>query len=249
MEIRNRSISRIEKAPKIPTLVAEQIVDLISDGSLKPGEKLPSEHKMTKLFGISRISLREAMKLLEAKGYIMSLDRRGKFITLPDENIKSPIEGLIAVDPEKIWDLLSVRRFLDSEAASCACSRATREDLAELKKVCDKAVSLGVEDVLYNIKEGGKIYTEFFDLISQFTENSVFIYLRKSINTLLIDAFPYSRKKLSLIEGSSRAIVEQLFSIYDAIEKKDTQAAKQRVIAHIDYLKKSLKKAIARGES
>jgi GntR family transcriptional repressor for pyruvate dehydrogenase complex len=249
MEFRNRSISRIEKAPKIPTLVAKQIVDLISDGSLKPGDKLPSEQKMTKLFGISRISLREAMKLLEAKGYIQSLDRRGKFIMLPDENTKSPIEGLIAVDPEKIWDLLNVRRFLDSEAAFCACKRATKDDLAALKKVCDKAVNLGVDDILHNIKEGGKLYTEFFDLISQLTRNSVFIYLRKSINTILLDAFPYSRKKLSLIEGSSRMIMEHLFSIHDALENKDPEAAKQGVIAHIDYIEKSLKKALARGES
>ena len=249
MELMNRTISRIEKTPKIPTLVAEQIIDLISDGSLKLGDKLPSEQKMTKLFGISRISLREAMKLLEAKGYIQSQDRRGKFITLPDENTKSPIEGLIAIDPEKIWELLSVRRFLDSEAASCACKRVTKKDLAALRKVCDKAVNLGVDDVLHNIKEGGKIYTEFFDLISQFTGNSVFIYLRKSINTLLIDAFPYSRKKLSLIEGSSRTIVEHLFSIHDSIEDKNAEAAKQRVIEHIDYLEKTLKKALARGES
>ncbi len=249
MEIKNNTISRIEKAPKIPTLVADQIVDLISDGSLKPGDKLPSEQKMTKLFGISRISLREAMKLLEAKGYIESLDRRGKFITIPEDNTKSPIEGLIAVDPDKIWDLLSVRRFLDSEAAFCACRRATKKDLASLKKVCDKAVNLGVDDVLHNIKEGGKIYTDFFDLIARLTRNSVFIYLRKSINSILIDAFPYSRKKLSLIEGSSRTIVEHLFSIHDAIRNKDAEEAKQCVITHIDYIEKSLKKALAKGES
>jgi len=249
MELKNHTISRIEKAPKIPTLVAEQIVDLVSEGSLKPGDKLPSEQKMTKLFGISRISLREAMKLLEAKGYIQSLDRRGKFITLPQENTKSPIGGLIAVDPEKIWDLLSVRRFLDSEAAYCACRRATEKDLAALKNLCNRAVNFGVDDVLHNIREGGKLYTEFFDIISELTGNSIFTYLRKSMNTILTDAFPYSRKKLALIEGSSRRIAEQLFSIHDAIVNKDAEAAKQGVIAHIDYIEKSLKKAIAREDS
>lgn len=249
MKLKNRTISRIEKAPKIPTLVAEQIVDLISDGSLKPGDKLPSEQNMTKLFGISRISLREAMKLLEAKGYIESQDRRGKFITLSQEYTKSPIEGLIAVDPKMIWELLSVRRFLDSEAAACACRRATKKDLAALKNLCDKAVDFGIDDVLHNIKQGGKLYTEFFDLISELTKNSIFVYLRKSMNTILIDAFPYSRKKLSLIEGSSRTIVQHLFAIHDAIEKKDPEAAKKAIVTHIDYLEKSLKKAIAQAET
>ena len=73
-------LSRIEKSPDIPTLVMNQIIDLISQGKLKIGDKLPSEQEMTELFGISRISLREAMKLLEAKGYIESRDRKGKYV-------------------------------------------------------------------------------------------------------------------------------------------------------------------------
>jgi GntR family transcriptional repressor for pyruvate dehydrogenase complex len=248
METNPRFISRIEKAPKIPSLVAEQIIELISEGSFKPGDKLPSEEKMTKLFGISRISLREAMKLLEAKGYIESHDRRGKFITLPDEIEKSIIEDLITVDPEKIWELLWVRRFLDSEAAACASISATKKDRAALKKQCDRAVALGMDSIIHNIKEGGRIYTRFFDIIAESTKNTIFIYLRQSINTILKDAFPYSRKKLSLIEGSSRKIVQQLLAIYQAIENKDPDAAREASIIHIDYIKKSLKKAIDLSE-
>jgi GntR family transcriptional repressor for pyruvate dehydrogenase complex len=70
METKPFGISRIEKSPDIPNLVSKQIIDLISEGKLKPGDKLPSEHEMTQMFGISRISLREAMKLLEARGYM-----------------------------------------------------------------------------------------------------------------------------------------------------------------------------------
>ena len=54
---------------------------------------------------------------------------------------------------------------------------------------------------------------------------------------------------ISLIEGSSRTIVEHLFSIHDAIENKDAEAAKQSVITHIDYIEKSLKKALSRGDA
>ncbi len=249
MNAKNPLISRIEKAPKIPTLVAKQIMDLITQGALRPGDKLPSEQKMTKLFGISRISLREAMKLLEARGFIKSLDRRGKFITIPQENSESPIGNLIAIDPQKIWELLSVRRFLDSEAASCACTRATKKDLAAMKNLCERALNLGVDDILHNAGEGTRLYTEFFDLIAASTKNTVFGYLRKSIDSIFADAFPYSRDKLSLIEGSSRKIVQQLFAIYKAIASRSTDAARDATITHIDYIEKSLKKAIARAEA
>ncbi len=53
MDTGNRFISPIKKSPAIPTLVAEQVIDLIAEGRLKPGEKLPSEHEMTRRFRIS----------------------------------------------------------------------------------------------------------------------------------------------------------------------------------------------------
>ncbi|MBN2298316.1 MAG: FadR family transcriptional regulator [Deltaproteobacteria bacterium] len=247
METNDHLISKIKKSPRIPTLVADQIIDHIVNGSLKPGDKLPSEQKMTRLFGISRISLREAMKLLEAKGYIVSHEHKGKYITLPEESARSPIEGVIAVDPRKIWDLLDVRRFLDSEAAACASRRATRNDLAALKRICDRTVELGINTVIYNLKEGGKLYTDFFDLIAECTRNSIFIDLRKSIHTIIAGVLPYSRKKLALIGGSSRAIVQDLFAIYQAIENRDPHAAREATINHINYIKKSLKTAIEKS--
>src|SRR4030043_411214 len=92
-------LNRIEKSPYIPSLVAKQIIEHIASGKLKPGDKLPSEHDMTTTFGISRISLREAMKLLEAKGYIASHGRRGKFVkTVGGPPLESTIEGIISVD-------------------------------------------------------------------------------------------------------------------------------------------------------
>ena len=92
MEKKAFGISKIEKSPDIPSLVAKQIIDRIAEGALKPGDKLPSEHQMTELFGISRISLREAMKLLEARGYIESHDRRGKFVKSMVEDMRKPLE-------------------------------------------------------------------------------------------------------------------------------------------------------------
>jgi GntR family transcriptional repressor for pyruvate dehydrogenase complex len=244
MEVRSGYISPIKKSPAIPTLVANQIIDLISRGKLKPGDRLPSEHEMTQRFHISRISLREAMKLLEAKGYIESRHRLGKYVLSGADAIKSSIEDLLSLDQKKIWELLCVRRILDSEAASLACERAMAKDLNAMKKIYDRTLQLGEANVLHDVKEGGKLYTEFFNALMECTKNSIFMHIRKSMNTILIGALPYSRRKLSTIEGSSQAIVKQLHSLIVAIEKKDKQAARSAVEEHIDYLKTSLKRAM-----
>ena len=237
------SLSRIEKSPDIPTLVMNQIVDLISQGKLKIGDKLPSEQEMTELFGISRISLREAMKLLEAKGYIESRDRKGKYVRSLTDNMKSSIEDLIAIDHDKIWELLAVRRLIDSEAAYLAAKNVTKEQKKRFLKLIDRIGDIGADSVLTS-KEGGVLYSKFFDILAETTKNTIFVHLRETIAHVLTGAFPYSRKKLSTVSRSSKSIVNQLLKIYDAIDRKDADAAKAATIEHIDYLEKSLRSAL-----
>lgn len=236
-------LSRIEKSPDIPTLVMNQIIDLISQGKLKIGDKLPSEQEMTELFGISRISLREAMKLLEAKGYIESRDRKGKYVRSLTDNVKSSIEDLIAVDHNKIWELLAVRRLIDSEAAYLAAQNVSKEQKRRFKALIDRINEIGNDEVLTS-KEGGKLYSNFFDILADSTKNTIFVHLRDTIAHVLTGAFPYSRRELSKVEHSSGSIVTQLFKIYNAIENKDPEAAKAATIEHIDYIEKSLRKAL-----
>ncbi len=240
-------LSRIEKSPDIPTLVMNQIIDLISQGKLRIGDKLPSEQEMTELFGISRISLREAMKLLEAKGYIESRDRKGKYVRSLTDNVKSSIEDLIAVDHEKIWELLAVRRLIDSEAAYLAAKNVSKEQKRRFKKLIDSIADIGADSVLTS-KQGGKLYSDFFDILADSTKNTIFVHLRDTIAHVLTGAFPYSRKKLSKIDKSSGDIVNQIFKIYDAIERMDHDAAKAATIEHIDYIEKSLRKALKEAE-
>ena len=240
-------LSRIEKSPDIPTLVMNQVIDLISQGKLKIGDKLPSEQEMTELFGISRISLREAMKLLEAKGYIESRDRKGKYVRSLTDNVKSSIEDLIAIDHDKIWELLAVRRLIDSEAAYLAAKNVSQEQKRRFKKIVDSTGNIGADTILTS-KEGGKLYSDFFDILADSTKNTIFVHLRDTIAHVLTGAFPYSRKKLSRVDKSSNAIVTQLFKIYNAIENRDAEAAKAAMIEHIDYIEQSLKTALKEDE-
>lgn len=239
-EPRLKGLSRIEKSPDIPTLVMNQIIDLIARGALRIGEKLPSEKEMTELFGISRISLREAMKLLEAKGYIESRDRRGKYVRSLTENLKSPIEDLISVNHDKIWELLAVRRLIDSEAAYLAACNVSREQKKRFRQLIESIGEIGAENVLGS-KEGGKLYSDFFDILADSTKNTIFVHLRETIAHVLKGVFPYSRKKLARVGGASRDIVAQLFRIYEAIERRDAETAKQLTTEHIDYVERSLR--------
>ncbi len=237
-------INKIEKAPDIPNLVVEQIVKLISTAVLKPGDKLPSELEMTRRFGISRISLREAMKLLEAKGYIESQGRKGKFVkSVVDNALSSPIEGMISVDHKKIWELLAVRRIVDSEAAYLAAQHATEKQMKKLFNFKTEAERIGI-DKLVHTREGGKLYAEFYINLAEATNNTIFAHLIKTISNILRGALPYGRQKLQTVRESSETLYEHHIRILTAIEKKKADEARIAVIDHIDWMEKTLRKIL-----
>jgi GntR family transcriptional regulator, transcriptional repressor for pyruvate dehydrogenase complex len=235
-------MSPIAKTPSIPVQVADQIIGLIRNGKIKEGERLPSEEQMTRLLGISRITLREAKKLLEARGYIESQGKGSKYAALPVHGEKSSIEDLVANDQGKIWELLEVRRILDSEAAAMACLNATKSDIKELSALYGSAVSRRLADQSPVTEENAKLYARFFDTLMEATHNTIFAYLRKSVNKILLGAFPYGIMKLSSVKESSKSIIGQIGAIVEAIESHDPGKAKLAMLAHIDYLEKSLRK-------
>ncbi len=239
------SLNKIEKSPDIPSLVVQQITEHINSGSLKPGDRLPSENEMTRMFGISRISLREAMKLLEAKGYIVSRGRKGKFVQSSEQlPLESKIGDLIAVNHNKIWELLAVRRIIDSEAAFMAAHNATKSQIQELAAFETDAASIGVEN-LVSTKEGGRLYTRFYHNLADSTNNTIYAHLMKSITWILRGALPYSRQKLTAVPGVAEIFFRHHNNIIDAIRSRDAEKAKMRVIEHIDWLEKTLKKILS----
>ncbi|HNR87913.1 MAG TPA: FadR/GntR family transcriptional regulator [Spirochaetota bacterium] len=240
----NLLINRIQKAPDIPNLVVEQILRLIATGALRPGDKLPSELEMTRRFGISRISLREAMKLLEAKGFIESQGRKGKFVrSLVDDAVQSPISGLLAADHQKIWELLEVRRFLDAQAAALAAERATEYQVKRLVDFVRNAERMGIENII-DRRESGKLYAEFYAELAEATNNTIFEHLVKSISNILQGALPYSREKLKGLKDTSQRIYTHHKKLVEAIQRRDPEAARRAVLEHIDYIERSLKKVL-----
>jgi len=235
---------KIEKSPGIPSRVTKQVIDLIMKGVLKPGDKLPSEHEMTNLFGISRISLREGLKLLEARGYIESNDRRGKFVKSMFDDLCTPLIDHLSANQESMWELLYVWRVIDSEAAYLAANNATLEQIKQMKQLVKEARKL-TPDNMINVPKGIIIYTRVFDLLANTTGNTVLIHLCKTITSIVREYFPIVRNRLSNIPNISQNILTQVEKISDNIEKRMAEAAKVTTFDHISYIEKSLKIALA----
>jgi GntR family transcriptional repressor for pyruvate dehydrogenase complex len=117
-----------------------QIQSQILDGKLRPGDKLPSERQLGEAFGVSRGTLREALRVLEKKGLIWVKVGfgGGAFVRAADDAIMSEDLGiLLRLQKITLEELLEFRESLEGTVAVKAAKNAKREDVAHLQSILD----------------------------------------------------------------------------------------------------------------
>jgi GntR family transcriptional repressor for pyruvate dehydrogenase complex len=111
------------RLPRIPDAVAHQLETRIIEGSLKPGDRLPAERELALELGVSRPSLREAIKQLVSRGLLLSRHGGGTFVTdRLTTSFSDPWQQLLAQHPFLHDDVLEFRHLLEASAASLAHS-------------------------------------------------------------------------------------------------------------------------------
>jgi len=110
--------------------------NLISEGALTPGGRLSAEREMAETFGVSRSSLRQALKVLEIMGVISQRVGDGTYLNAGAPSILSePMEFLILLDGISFHELMEARVIVEPELAARAAVRATAEDMLDLGTV------------------------------------------------------------------------------------------------------------------
>src|SRR4030042_99910 len=119
--IRGQSMFKQIKIRKISEEIVDQIKTAILEGQLKPGDKLPPERELIKELGISRVSLREALNSLESMGFVEIRQGGGSYVrSVVAERVKDPLNLMIKENVNKVFDLIEVRKGLETWAASHA---------------------------------------------------------------------------------------------------------------------------------
>jgi GntR family transcriptional repressor for pyruvate dehydrogenase complex len=135
------------KTSKISDEVYKQIVSLISNGQLKPGDKIPSERELSSEIGISRQSIREALNRAEVMGLIEVRQGEGSFILSSLEGLlKPPLTVIIEKEVERIFDFLEIRKLVEGWCAEKAALEATSEELEDMKEILDKMKIVASKD-------------------------------------------------------------------------------------------------------
>lgn len=222
---------------KISEEIVNQIKQLISKGELKPGDRIPSERELATMLGVSRPSVREAIMVLEAMGFLESRQGGGTYVkALTEGSIMDPLAKLVEKrDPELLRSLAEVRMGLESWSAFLAAKRATDQDVAELKRlyyVMEKQAKRGGWDP--------EVDAEFHYAITAASHNSLQMHVLDSIHTIFHTTIQVALMEFYQQEGHVQLLLTQHREIMEAIAERNPEQARQKMMTHLQMVEEKM---------
>src|SRR5215217_1239373 len=129
----NQALVEPVRRSRLSHQIVLQLTELIRDGRLRPGDRLPGERELAEQLKVSRSSLREALRAMESAGLVVSQHGSGVYVRdAVAWDAVSPLALVLQASGDTVGDLWEIRLIVEPEIAARAALRATAEDLATL---------------------------------------------------------------------------------------------------------------------
>jgi GntR family transcriptional regulator, transcriptional repressor for pyruvate dehydrogenase complex len=228
------------KIRKISEEIVDQIKTAILEGKLKPGEKLPPERELIKELGISRVSLREALNSLESMGFVEIRQGGGSYVrSVVADRVKDPLNLMIKENVNKVFDLIKVRKGLETWAVSHAASQATESDIDALERIV-KAMEKELEERIFSYKSDA----DFHLALSLASHNTIQAHLMFTIYDLLSEYLLFLNEKTHSNQEIRNKLYQQHLRIFNAIKERNSESAQREVMEHLTFVEGELKRLL-----
>lgn len=226
--------------PKSCEVLAEQLQKQIVEGAYAPGAALPTERELVSTTGLSRGSVREALRMLEARGLVRTRPGRygGSVAAKPsDESLGGHIHSFAKVHGVPLHALVEARQALEPMIAYLAAKNRTEEDLAALHAISARLDAAAGDDVPRFLEENANWHTA----LAAASHNDLLRAFTASISALMLD--------VSRIENFASHDVRQLVTtahrrILQAIVAQDADTARRRTERDIEAYARHLAAAV-----
>jgi len=204
--------------------VVGQLQELMLDGTLNPGDRLPPERELAQRFGVSRVAIRQALSVLQAIGLIESRIGDGTFARRSAELTVTAF-AMVRPGPQgSIGEQLELRRVIEPQVAELAAQRANPSDVAELRRCLAAQEEKHVAGLSF-VDEDSALHLA----IARTTKNHLLVRMIEGIHELLRES---RQSSLLTPEGRARSIAGHR-SVIEAIEQQDSLRAKEAMLLHV----------------
>lgn len=211
---------------KLTAQIVSQVRDAILNGKLQPGERLPTEKELLLQFGVSKHTLREALRALESMGFIEIRQGAGGgpvICEIDMDNTRDMIAGFLYFKNVSVKNLCEVRKLFEPYLARLAVERFSSQDIERLKS-SHEAYKKSLIRKSPAIREEVNFHVQ----LANSTGNPVMVLILDFVNSLLTDI------KAHLKPGSdfSEKVMKAHQDILDAIIERDGQRAAECMYLH-----------------
>lgn len=213
-------------------VIVQQIKNQIKKGSLKPGEKLPSERELASLLGVSRASVREAIKALSFSGYLEVIQGKGTYILEIATQYDEIVNFFSEFSNYSLDSLMEARIMLEGEFARLAAVNASQKEIEVIERVVNE---------ICNSKDTNTFFVKDLQLhltIAKATHNPIMNGLMKIIVEML---YKETHKIIEISENTRENTIETTRALVKAIKQRDAEKAKELMSEHIRNIRVSLK--------
>ncbi|MFG6150663.1 FadR/GntR family transcriptional regulator [Halobacillus sp. B23F22_1] len=212
---------------------AEHIKQMILDKKYEVNQKLPGEREMALNLKLSRNTVREAYKILEAYGYVRIKHGTGIYVATEEQQIRK-MTSFFFISSDRIKDLFSIRKVLEINAVAWAIENASDDHINKLGEIVKEAKTVASKGDDY--VKLARLDHQFHLALADISQNSVLIRIMHN----LIDLLEESRMQVIQIPGRPIKSIDEHAAIVEALKVKDISMAQDFMAKHLDSVEKSI---------
>jgi GntR family transcriptional regulator, transcriptional repressor for pyruvate dehydrogenase complex len=213
---------------RVSEVIVDHIRKLLRDGRLVPGDRLPSERALCELFSVSRVTVREALRVLEADGLVQIRvgAKGGAFVTSPSsERVGAGLANLIRLAPMTAAQVTEARMVFELGIVPLVVERATAEDIADLRSLVEKGMR-ALESGEYTMEMSARFHAR----VAACTHNPAVEMLVHSFHGPMLMSLEEAQVAAPLM-GHLGA--REHLAFVEAVERRDGAEALRIMTAHI----------------
>ena len=208
--------------------LASRLMAKIDAGALRPGDRLPTEAQLSAVHGISRSVVREAVHRLKSRGLLVSRQGSGVYVAKPPPHQALAFDARVLDSMTAVVQVVELRRVLEGEIAALAAERATRTQVAGLRRAL-KAIETATDAGRDGLAED----MAFHRAIGEATGNPQFGRLLGFLEQYLLDAMRVTKSNEARRADFMRQVRNEHEAIVTAIASRSVQGAREAAIGHL----------------
>ena len=235
---------------------AESIANQLTDSillDLAPGQSIPSEAELATRFEVSRLTIREAVKMLVGRGLLDIGRGRRAVVREPDSAVfAGMLVSIVRNDPKGLFDLIELRMGMETLSAGLAAKRASRAGLQAIDGAMDSMRRYAAEATSEEAEAEARFHEadlQFHEAIAMASGNRVIAFIFEAMARPLRESFVMSRRGQTRRGAGREETLTAHQAILDAIKAGDQRAAIEAMRAHLKSTELDIRSHVASGSA